>query len=574
MIEESNKQDNNNNNNNIHDFSDYNFPIDMVYTWVDGQDMEWQRIKQQYEPQAANIPEDGKSPNRWRNFNELYYSIQSVMAFAPWIRKIFIVTDHQRPFWYDNSDQDFQGKVEFIDHPVLFQDDFGSCLPTFNSNAIETQIYRIPDLSEHFIYANDDTFMGNFVEPSDFFTPDGRFKVFLTNLDLGCTTTVNAKGQIIASSASSAMQILAATNNNHSSNHSRGPSVGRNGGGKLIRATPTVVSMQGNRLQTNNQRNNRSIQSQRNLPNRPGQFDRKNQNNRSRNNRIVVDTYMSTQRNTEDILNQVFGPHQPYRTKLKHQMKAVKKSVFQYCWEEDPNLFRVLAQTCGNRFRSPDDIDTLALISHAGLMLGEAVPDDIHSMYKSLDEHTDLKKFFKAFISIDPKPKLFCLNDQYSKMDRITAKRFELGLKKWLPHHFLDPNYTPSLNDDEMEEINQMKQQVQQKFMNRQGPNNHNNQFNNNNNSFNSSFNQNSYQNSYQNYQQPMNMSQNSYQNYQQPMNQQPMNMSQNSYQNYQQPMNQQPMNMNNYPNNYQQPMNMSQNSYQFNAAPMLAPIG
>ena len=42
-------------------------------------------------------------------------------------------------------------------------------LPNFNSAAIEQCIANIPDLSEHFIYANDDTMFGARVEPGDFF---------------------------------------------------------------------------------------------------------------------------------------------------------------------------------------------------------------------------------------------------------------------------------------------------------------------------------------------------------------------------------------------------------------------
>ncbi len=47
-------------------------------------------------------------------------------------------------------------------------------LPCFNSVVLEHFLHRIPGLSEHFLYANDDMFFGAPVGPGFFFTPDGR----------------------------------------------------------------------------------------------------------------------------------------------------------------------------------------------------------------------------------------------------------------------------------------------------------------------------------------------------------------------------------------------------------------
>ena len=41
--------------------------------------------------------------------------------------------------------------------------------PTFNSNAIELSMHKIKNLSEHFVYFNDDTFIIKEVIPEDFF---------------------------------------------------------------------------------------------------------------------------------------------------------------------------------------------------------------------------------------------------------------------------------------------------------------------------------------------------------------------------------------------------------------------
>mgnify|MGYP002135507398 CR=1 FL=1 len=159
------------------------FPIDLVYTWVDGDDEELTALRAEYLQKERQenghyaVHDEAITECRWRDLEELRHSVDSAMKFAPWLRKIFIVTDHQRPYWFDEENP---GKLEFVDHPVIFGDMSSEHLPTFNSQAIESHLYQIPDLSEHFIYANNDCLFGAPVQPSDFFTADGKFKVFLT----------------------------------------------------------------------------------------------------------------------------------------------------------------------------------------------------------------------------------------------------------------------------------------------------------------------------------------------------------------------------------------------------------
>jgi hypothetical protein len=92
--------------------------------------------------------------------------------YAPWIRNVYVVTDKQVPPWLAT---DHPG-LRVVDHTELFADP--STLPTFNSHAIETQLRRIDGLSEHFLYFNDDVFIGRHVEPSLFFYASGVSKFF------------------------------------------------------------------------------------------------------------------------------------------------------------------------------------------------------------------------------------------------------------------------------------------------------------------------------------------------------------------------------------------------------------
>jgi hypothetical protein len=62
-----------------------------------------------------------------------------------------------------------------VSHADVFPD--AAYLPTFNSNAIEMCLHRIPGLSRRFLYFNDDYFLGRRVQSSDFFL-DGNAQMF------------------------------------------------------------------------------------------------------------------------------------------------------------------------------------------------------------------------------------------------------------------------------------------------------------------------------------------------------------------------------------------------------------
>lgn len=143
------------------------FPIDLVYTWVDGGDEKWQQKWQYWRRQLHPEDEYSVSPARWRDRGELKHSLRSVDEFMPWVRKIFIVTDGQVPKWLNTN----HPKIQIVDHKEIFPPD---ALPVFNSMAIESRIPYIKGLSEHFIYANDDMFAGAPLEPEFFFTPTGK----------------------------------------------------------------------------------------------------------------------------------------------------------------------------------------------------------------------------------------------------------------------------------------------------------------------------------------------------------------------------------------------------------------
>ena len=151
------------------------YPIDIVYTWVDGEDPNHISYRRHYIPHSSVIKSsDAVQPRRFRSCGEIYQSIQSVIMFAPFIRYIFIVIDDLQIDRFNNI---FGERVKTVKHSDIYQD-YITHLPVFNSHSIESHLWQIPGLSECFLYANDDTFFGKPVDPSIFFDTDGTPHVF------------------------------------------------------------------------------------------------------------------------------------------------------------------------------------------------------------------------------------------------------------------------------------------------------------------------------------------------------------------------------------------------------------
>ena len=147
------------------------FPIDVVYTWVDGEDPKWQKkyekAKKQLDPNFVR----SNSASRYTSRDELKYSLRGLEMYAPWIHKVYIITDDQKPKWLKEND-----RLEVISHKKIFSKK--SKLPVFNSHAIEAQMHNIPKLAEHYVYFNDDFSLTSHASPSLFFNEAGLAKLF------------------------------------------------------------------------------------------------------------------------------------------------------------------------------------------------------------------------------------------------------------------------------------------------------------------------------------------------------------------------------------------------------------
>jgi hypothetical protein len=151
---ENNNKQNNENNKNI-DYIEPPFPIDVVYTWAGEKNDD------------LNV--------RLTNYNELKYSLRSIKMFIPWINHIYILMNPPKkyPSWMKKCDY-----ITLIEHNELFDNKNNDIT---NSNLIETYLPYIKNLSEYFIYFNDDFFIVKKLNYTDFFTSDGKAIVPRTN---------------------------------------------------------------------------------------------------------------------------------------------------------------------------------------------------------------------------------------------------------------------------------------------------------------------------------------------------------------------------------------------------------
>ena len=147
--------------------------VDLVYTWVNGSDPKLHSDYVKYAKQRATAEAaagvdgdeddfDNDEGPLLREMPTLRYSIRAADTYAPWIRRIWIVTNGQVPSWLNVSNP----RVRVVTHAEIFPN--ASDLPTFNSNAIEANLHRIPGLAQCWFYQNDDFGFGRPVCLGDF----------------------------------------------------------------------------------------------------------------------------------------------------------------------------------------------------------------------------------------------------------------------------------------------------------------------------------------------------------------------------------------------------------------------
>lgn len=138
------------------------YPIDFVLMWVDGDDPQWKKTKCEYWNREFPLQSMGDDAVRFRDWGLLRFWFRAVERYAPWVNRIYFVTDGQRPDWLNTA----HPKLTLVSHRDYMD---AEILPTFNSGVIESNLHRIQGLSEHFVLFNDDMLLNGPVMPDSFF---------------------------------------------------------------------------------------------------------------------------------------------------------------------------------------------------------------------------------------------------------------------------------------------------------------------------------------------------------------------------------------------------------------------
>ena len=139
-----------------------NNKIDIVIIWVDGNDPEWQKEKNKYNPAKGA----DASIQRYRDWDLLKYWFRGIEKYAPWVNRIHFVTWGHIPKWLNTNNT----KLNIVKHIDYIPAEY---LPTFNARTIDLNLHRIEGLTENFVFFNDDFYLIDNVKPTDFFTTSG-----------------------------------------------------------------------------------------------------------------------------------------------------------------------------------------------------------------------------------------------------------------------------------------------------------------------------------------------------------------------------------------------------------------
>ena len=141
--------------------------MDIVYTYVDCNNINWFNKKQEYYKEYGNYLFnciDCNNKYRFESRDELLYSLRSVEKYVHNYNNIYIVIDHEPPTWLNT----IHPKIRLVPHTAI--NSLSQFVPVFNSNAIECHLHNINEISQRFLYLNDDIIFTKQIDLNEFNT--------------------------------------------------------------------------------------------------------------------------------------------------------------------------------------------------------------------------------------------------------------------------------------------------------------------------------------------------------------------------------------------------------------------
>ena len=158
------------------------FLIDMVIAYVDNQDLVWRNTYINYcKTHNLNQKVVDLLGSRYGGINYIDYQLKLVSKNMSWVNTIYLLLSN-----IEQAPKNLPKNCKIVLHKDFIPLQY---LPTFNSTTIEMFLWNIPNLQEHFIYANDDMLPTGKLDPSDFFEEDKikiewRFDSFSYNMSM------------------------------------------------------------------------------------------------------------------------------------------------------------------------------------------------------------------------------------------------------------------------------------------------------------------------------------------------------------------------------------------------------
>ena len=134
--------------------------IDFVITWGSNDDPEWRKQYEYYSAQYGRRVDS--SICRYRNWDTLHFLFRGIEKFAPWVNKVYFVTNAKPPKWMNT----IHTKLVVLNDKDVVPSKY---MPTFSCYPIEFNFHRIEGLSDKFVYFCDDMFILDDVYPTHFF---------------------------------------------------------------------------------------------------------------------------------------------------------------------------------------------------------------------------------------------------------------------------------------------------------------------------------------------------------------------------------------------------------------------
>lgn len=133
--------------------------VDVVYIWCDSNNPEYKKNRNYFSSKY-------KLNSFWsetRDHNEISNSIMSVRKNMSWVRDVYVCAPKNHVIKDFDADKYW---VKYVTNEDILGEE--NC-PNFNSHSLELYTHKIKWLSEYYLQLNDDFFISNKVDISDFF---------------------------------------------------------------------------------------------------------------------------------------------------------------------------------------------------------------------------------------------------------------------------------------------------------------------------------------------------------------------------------------------------------------------